>query len=809
MKKLKKGLSLLLVLAMVFSLATTAFAGWDVSGYGDADQITQDEAVAVMTGLGVIEGDDTTGLFQPTGTYTREAAAKVLTYMLLGPTAASKLTATTDPFDDVPADRWSAGCIAYLANEGIIEGYGDGNFGPQKELTQAAWLKMLLCAMGYDADKTGMGNTANWAAKAQSLAVKSTLLAGKDLALDWDRETAVYYAFKAVSTNENLADSTDKTLPFIVEVGTYANNTTDDLGRPTASYTADGADKAYATATADPVAVYENQTVKVADLKKAVDKDGTSWGYVLNGYTGASLGDNVGGYGSVVEVYKIADKSYKIVQIDTFAEKVTAVTPASGDNARTITVGGKTFETEDFEKDDVVLYTAETKNGTAADKILSVEAADTIEGAITATGTGYVKVDGEKMNVAAKVVTSYVPEADKTVTKTIYLDTYGNVVYDKAVSAPAETAKTYAYVIDRVSTAYVAGTTFTAAKAATAQAQIVDLATGEIKVVNESIELNAAGTNYVYTGTAAVSGVDNVVKTVGSDGTDNIAGSGSVVSNSQVGEGTIMEYTVKEDGSYELKTSANLQSSTTAIAAKAAKVDGVTDAVATSATKLTVVTYDASGAKTKVETYTGIANFPASTSRTASKSVVEKKDGKITNIYVVQTSSISGDTNVNYAVYIGNQETDGTVYNNDFVVDGEVVTYAFASEQSLVKGNAYNVTVDSAGKATARVLRAVSGDTIDQTNDACTVFINGKVTVLDDTFVVVKISNVDYTVYFADSYKVVDGTYDSAAGETVADASYKATSLEVGQTVTIYADAAKSVPGKAAFIIVNEAASEE
>ena len=126
MKKLKKVLSLVLVLAMVFSFASTAFAAG--TGYADDDEIQNTEAVAVMSGMGIINGKEN-NQFDPTGDFLRCEAAKIMTYMMLGPDTADALTATEDPFPDVPAAEWYGAPIAYVSGEGLVVGWG-GNFHP-------------------------------------------------------------------------------------------------------------------------------------------------------------------------------------------------------------------------------------------------------------------------------------------------------------------------------------------------------------------------------------------------------------------------------------------------------------------------------------------------------------------------------------------------------------------------------------------------------------------------------------------------------------------------------------------------------
>ena len=151
MKNLKKILSLTLALAMALSLMTTALAK-DTGDFADGDDVSYAEAVDVMATIGVFNGTGDGSNFDPKGTLTREQAAKIITYMLLGQTQADKLVATIAPFADVSADRWSAGAIAFCSSEGIMNGTGNGKFNPTGELTGLQFAKMLLVALGYDAE---------------------------------------------------------------------------------------------------------------------------------------------------------------------------------------------------------------------------------------------------------------------------------------------------------------------------------------------------------------------------------------------------------------------------------------------------------------------------------------------------------------------------------------------------------------------------------------------------------------------------------------------------------------------------------
>jgi hypothetical protein len=153
---MKKFLSLVLALVMTMSLVTISSGAAD---FADKSSITYDEAVDVISAIGVVDGDN--GSFRPTDTLTRQAAAKIICNLLLGPTTASALVADTAPYPDVPTTSQFAGYIAYCQKSGIISGYADGTFKPTGTLTGYAFMKMLLTSLGYRTDIEGYTG-ANW-----------------------------------------------------------------------------------------------------------------------------------------------------------------------------------------------------------------------------------------------------------------------------------------------------------------------------------------------------------------------------------------------------------------------------------------------------------------------------------------------------------------------------------------------------------------------------------------------------------------------------------------------------------------------
>ncbi len=190
---MKKFLSLVLALVMTMSLVTVSAGAKDFS---DDDSITYQEAVDVISEIGVVDGY-TGGDFKPTDVLTRGAAAKIICNLILGPTTASALSASSAPFKDVPVSNTFAGYITYCAQEKIINGYSDGTFRPTATLSGNAFMKMLLGALGYDGAVEGYTGP-NWSVAVIKQAAGIGLDDGNDEFVGSKavtREEAALYAF--------------------------------------------------------------------------------------------------------------------------------------------------------------------------------------------------------------------------------------------------------------------------------------------------------------------------------------------------------------------------------------------------------------------------------------------------------------------------------------------------------------------------------------------------------------------------------------------------------------------------------------
>ncbi|MGI5930202.1 S-layer homology domain-containing protein [Pseudoflavonifractor sp.] len=162
MRNLKRVLSLALASVMLLGMMVIGAGAADktYADLTDSDQITNQEAVSLMVDLGIIEGKPD-GSYAPSETVDRATMAKLITMMLMGNVDQSAFEGTKTDLTDIDTS-WAEGYIKYCYANGIITGDGQGHFFPTEPVTVVQAAKMLLVAIGYDADDRGYQGDANW-----------------------------------------------------------------------------------------------------------------------------------------------------------------------------------------------------------------------------------------------------------------------------------------------------------------------------------------------------------------------------------------------------------------------------------------------------------------------------------------------------------------------------------------------------------------------------------------------------------------------------------------------------------------------
>jgi len=172
MKNLSKVLALVLVVAMVFSLAVSAGAA---ASFKDDASVEYKEAVQLLAALDVLNGYDTDGdgkgdTFKPGKNITRAELTVMLSYLVANEDSEygmySDITKLNKDYKSLctfadSKDHYAAGFIAFCYGNGYISGRNADTFDPAGNVTVAEAAVMLLRVMGYDAAIEEFGTTAN------------------------------------------------------------------------------------------------------------------------------------------------------------------------------------------------------------------------------------------------------------------------------------------------------------------------------------------------------------------------------------------------------------------------------------------------------------------------------------------------------------------------------------------------------------------------------------------------------------------------------------------------------------------------
>lgn len=694
MRILKRNLAFVLALVMALSLTVSAAS---VKDYKDANDITFVEAVDTLTALGILEGED--GVFNPTNTLTREQGAKIIAYLMLGQKAADNLTTATAPFNDVAANRWSAGYVRYCADKGIIGGYGNGNFGPNDQLTATQFAKMLLCAVGYGVNNEFVGPT--WESAVNSMALKLGVFDGNlDVVLSapCTREEAALYAFNTLTgvmtvkyskdaeeyysgSVFNAAEKFDEDYTLAKSLYNLTSKaTTDVFGREchvwkkgTKEITAKYHDEADATYTKEVKSgtIYTDlglsKTVQATVIRNGVEQNDMQ---IKKNLTSTKIGGN----GVLVEAYVDEDENVTLVVIDTYLAKVDA---DAEDGEVDVTIYGAaissaTFKTAvEYKKGDYVLVTVADK------EVQSMVEAEQVTGKLDAVASGYVKLDGEKYNHSANLDKSadsdvYVVDYDSTMA--VILDEYGYAI-GLVVVEEEDSIDGYVLVVD-------------------SQFRTNDLLTSKAAVV-KVMYLDGTGYEVLELPTRVKSKVDQV-KT--NKGWVDLADVDEIVPG-------FYGYTIDENdcivlSNLDAKTEMQvLEGKVSFKKEQTGTVGAVTNKVINSATELVLVSED------DVDTVVGYKNI--NIDETEVDALVIFNGKIIEKIYVIDGATVTDDVYAYYngGTYNGSKGTYVTLF-----VDGEAVNYLNKTGKTLSKG-AYIIETEGTNLTDAELVK--DADTVE------------------------------------------------------------------------------------------------
>ena len=147
MKNLKKVLALVLAFACAFTMFAGAVVYPDVAAGSEFS-----EAVTMLSDLGIIQGKDD-GKYHPEDTITRAEACALIARMLTGDPQVTQYAGAAN-FTDVVKGSWKESVIGYCVVNGITVGVGNNKFEPDRAITDAEFVTMVVRAMGYETTGT-------------------------------------------------------------------------------------------------------------------------------------------------------------------------------------------------------------------------------------------------------------------------------------------------------------------------------------------------------------------------------------------------------------------------------------------------------------------------------------------------------------------------------------------------------------------------------------------------------------------------------------------------------------------------------
>ncbi len=144
--KIKRILSAVLIFCLLLALP----AGAVFEDISDEDTAV---AAAVLESMGIVSGT-AEGIFEPSASLTR-AAVCAMAVRVLGLEDSVAAQSYKTLFDDVPAGEWFSGYVNLAYAEGIVNGYGNGKFGPEDPITGGQLVTIALRLLGYSSSDIG------------------------------------------------------------------------------------------------------------------------------------------------------------------------------------------------------------------------------------------------------------------------------------------------------------------------------------------------------------------------------------------------------------------------------------------------------------------------------------------------------------------------------------------------------------------------------------------------------------------------------------------------------------------------------
>lgn len=146
--------------------------------------------------------------------------------------AAGTTFAAANPFSDVPRDHWAYDAVTQLANDGVVEGYGDGTFRGDRNITRYEMAQMVAKAMAKGdlsaSDRALVDRlAAEFADELNNLGVRVSNLERNADMVKWNGKVEYTYTSERFETSRTSSGATkvnDNNLLFRLEPSAEVND---------------------------------------------------------------------------------------------------------------------------------------------------------------------------------------------------------------------------------------------------------------------------------------------------------------------------------------------------------------------------------------------------------------------------------------------------------------------------------------------------------------------------------------------------------------------------------------------------------
>lgn len=137
------------ILTAVMSVSSLGFSSFAASGIPvDVEGTRFEEPIRILQALDIMNGDGD-GNFRPNDTIKRSEVTK-MAVLAMGLGDAAESAKGTSLYPDVSKEHWANGYINVATSQGLVVGYETGEFLPDKEITYAEAMTIMVRAMGYE-----------------------------------------------------------------------------------------------------------------------------------------------------------------------------------------------------------------------------------------------------------------------------------------------------------------------------------------------------------------------------------------------------------------------------------------------------------------------------------------------------------------------------------------------------------------------------------------------------------------------------------------------------------------------------------